>query len=63
MRWTTWELLENLTAVEDGLRLALLNLLAQRGGGSRPNLEEVLADETVADLVAALLPENCLTSL
>ena len=26
-------------------------------------LKEVLADETVADLAAALLPENCLTSL
>ena len=63
VRWTTWELLGNLTAVEDGLRLALLDLLARRGGGSRPNLEEVLADETVADLAAALLPVNCLTSL
>ena len=45
VRWTTWELLGNLTAVEDGPRLALLDLLARRGGGSRPNLEEVLADE------------------
>ena len=63
VRWTTWELGENLTAVEESLRLALLDLLARRGGGSRPNLEEVLADETVADLAAALLPENCLTSL
>ena len=45
VRWTTWELRENLTAVEDSLRLALLDLLARRGGGSRPNLEEVLADE------------------
>ena len=33
------------------------------GGDSRSNLEEVLADEAVADLAAALLPENCLTSL
>ena len=37
-------------------RLALLDLLARRGGGSPPNLQEMLADETVANL--ALLPEG-----